>query len=91
MSTKQLENLLLELVFCNNMVALHGDSVWEHQNKWSSEKEAKGMTKKNAAKRLFLAKKDKCDEIRKRPIESWTVDNINTLLTYKRQKKQSGH
>jgi hypothetical protein len=59
------------------MVALHGEGVWNHQSKWASEKKEKERNKKMAAKKAFWTKKIKCDEIRKRPPETWTVEQIN--------------
>ena len=35
---------------------------------------------------MFWEKKNASDEIRKRSREEWTVNDIGTLLTYKRQK-----
>jgi hypothetical protein len=88
--TKDVESAANKLTsgaaFYNDMVALHSDSVWDTQKKWFDQKQHKEKQKKTTAKRLFFAKKEKCDEIRKRPRESWTIDNIQTLLTYKRQK-----
>jgi hypothetical protein len=72
--------------FFNDDVALNSDSIWEHQNKWFTEKEAKVQEKQNAAKKLFFDRKEKCDNIRKRPNASWTINDISYLLTYKRQK-----
>jgi hypothetical protein len=59
---------------------------YQNQKKWYGEKKAKEKQKKTTARDTFLAKKLKCDEIRKRPRETWSVDNIQTLLSYKRQK-----
>jgi hypothetical protein len=68
------------------MVALHSDTVWNTQKKWFDQKRSKEKQKKTTAKRLFFGKKENCDEIRKRPRASWSIDNIQTLLTYKRIK-----
>jgi hypothetical protein len=51
-----------------------------------NEKKTKENNKKTTAKKAFWAKKDKCDEIRKRPQEMWSINNIQTLLTYKKLK-----
>jgi hypothetical protein len=92
-ATKDLEQATRKLtsgvVFFNDMVALHGEGVWNHQSKWASEKKAKERNKQLAAKKAFLTKKNKCDEIQKRPSETWTVDQVNAILTYKRQKMTS--
>jgi hypothetical protein len=86
--TKQVDKATRKLTsgaaFYNDMLALHGDEVWNHQKKWRNQKNQKESSKRLAKKKLFWAKKDKCDEIRKRPRESWTVDQIIMLLTYKR-------
>jgi hypothetical protein len=88
--TKDVETATRKLssgaVFYNDMVALHSNSVWNNQKKWHDEKQLKEQEKKTTAKRLFFAKKEKCEKIRKRPRASWSIDNIQTLLTYKRQK-----
>jgi predicted MPP superfamily phosphohydrolase len=72
--------------FYNDIIALRGDPVWDIQQKWNEEKQNKEKQKKSAAKILFWSKKTKCDKIRKRPRETWSVENISTLLAYKRQK-----
>jgi hypothetical protein len=74
------------VAFFNDMVALNGDAVWEHQNKWYNERKAKDDEKRDASRKLFNEKKMKCDNIRMRQKETWTVNDISTLLTYKRQK-----
>jgi hypothetical protein len=88
--TKEVEAATRKLTsgaaFYNDIVALHSDTVWDNQKKWHDEKQLKEQEKKTTAKRLFFAKKEKSDEIRKRPRASWSIDNIQTLLTYKRQK-----
>jgi hypothetical protein len=47
------------------MAALNSDVVWDHQNKWYTEKVAKEVEKRSASKKLFIDKKYKCDNIRK--------------------------
>lgn len=61
------QKLTSGVAFYNDMVALNGDTVWEHpQKKWHDEKTAKERSKRNnTAKRLFQEKKVRCDNIRK--------------------------
>jgi hypothetical protein len=88
--TKEIDQATRKLTsgvaFCNDMVALHSDNFWDRQNKWMNEKKTKENNKKTTAKKAFWAKKDKCDEIRKRPRETWSINNIQMLLTYKKLK-----
>jgi hypothetical protein len=44
--------------FYNDMLALHGEGVWNHQTKWRNEKRYKEDGKRLAKKKLFWAKKD---------------------------------
>jgi hypothetical protein len=85
--TKEVDSATRKLTsgtaFGNNWVALHGDHVWEHQQKWLHEKEVKEKGKHDKRKELFWEGKN-CDEIQKRNREQWTINNIQTLLTYKK-------
>jgi hypothetical protein len=70
----------------NDMIGLHNNDVWEHQQKWHASKQSIEEEKKNARKKVFLEKKKKCDEIRKRSRNTWTIKDLGVLLTYKRSK-----
>jgi hypothetical protein len=59
--TKRIEETTKKLTsgvaFFNDMVALNGDDIWEHQNKWYNEKKAKEDEKRVASRKLFYEKK----------------------------------
>jgi hypothetical protein len=67
--TKDVEDttrkLTSRIAFYNDMIALHSNSIWENQKKWYSEKKQKVRQNKTTAQNTFMAKKEKCDIIRK--------------------------
>jgi hypothetical protein len=75
--------------FYNDMVALHSDNIWEHQQKWYVEKQHKEQMKQSTTKQAFLLKKIAVHDIRKRSRESWTIKDISQFLTYKRHKNNA--
>jgi hypothetical protein len=73
--------------FYIDIVALHGDPVWNIQQKWNEEKKINRNSKEISSKSFFgQRRRQNCDDIRKRPRETWSVENIISLLAYKRQK-----
>lgn len=72
--------------FAHGLVGVHCDAVWEHTLAYNTEKTEKEEAKQRKRREDQSKRKMVADEIRKRSQETWRVNDIEKLLTYKRQK-----